>query len=227
MSETPLGRHQATPRELSERLAAERLGTPFLVFRDPAGAQRILPLTGERDRLSLGRSPECDVPLIWDAQASRLHAELEHVGSQWLVVDDGLSSNGTFVSSERVVGRRRLADGDVLRLGGTLLVFRHPGARVAATTNLADAQDAAASITAAQRRVLTALCRPFKDGVQDATPATNPQIARELSITVAAVKTHLRALFHAFEIDQLPQQAKRRRLVALAFATGAVRDREL
>jgi hypothetical protein len=42
--------------------------------------------------------------------------------------------------------------------------------------------------------VLIALCRPFKGGRSDATPATNPQIAGELFLTVAAVKTHLRAL---------------------------------
>jgi hypothetical protein len=41
------------------------------------------------------------------------------------------------------------------------------------------------------------------------------------------VKAHLRALFGIFGIDDLPQQQKRRRLVALAFASGAVRDRDL
>ncbi len=58
-------------------------------------------------------------------------------------------------------------------------------------------------------------------------PATNPQIAAERFLTVAAVKTHLRALFHAFEIDDLPQHEKRRKLVSLAFASGLVRDRDL
>jgi hypothetical protein len=82
-------------------------------------------------------------------------------------------------------------------------------------------------VTEAQRRVLVALCRPFKHQTSAATPATNPQIAAELHRTVAAVKTHLRALFHAFGIEDLPQQQKRRRLVALAFATGLVSDRDL
>jgi len=44
---------------------------------------------------------------------------------------------------------------------------------------------------------------------------------------VAAVKTHLRALFHAFGFEDLPQQEKRRKLVALPFATGVVSDRDL
>jgi pSer/pThr/pTyr-binding forkhead associated (FHA) protein len=149
------------------------------------------------------------------------------VGSQWLVVDDGLSSNGTFVGNERVIGRRRLRDGDVLRLGATALAFRQPAGGEAVTTRLSDQRDAAARVTDAQRRVLIALCRPFKYQASAATPATNPQIAAELHLTVAAVKTHLRALFRAFGIDDLPQQEKRRKLVALAFATGLVTDRDL
>jgi predicted component of type VI protein secretion system len=227
MSDSPLGPHQATPTELRARLAAERRGSPFLVVRDGSGAQRIVELPLERDRQSLGRSAECDVALDWDVEVSRFHAELERVGSQWLIVDDGISSNGTFVAGERVVGRRRLRDGDLLRLGRTTLAFRQPKAAAILTTRLSDERDVAASVTPAQRRVLVALCRPFKNQAMASTPATNPQIADELHLSVAAVKSHLRALFHAFDIDELPQQEKRRKLVALAFATGLVTDRDL
>jgi hypothetical protein len=228
MSPSPLGLHHATPAEIAERLALERRGVPFLLFRDGSDAQRILELEG-RGRVSLGRSADCDIAMTWDAEVSRLHAELERVGSQWLLVDDGLSSNGTFVGDERVSGRRRLHDGDVIRLGATWLAFRQPAeaAPAAEPTRRSDERDAARRVTEAQRRVLVALCRPFKHQASAATPATNPQIAAELHLTVAAVKTHLRALFHAFGIEDLPQQEKRRRLVALAFATGLVSDRDL
>src|SRR4051812_11777467 len=124
MSDSPLGLHQSTPVELRERLAAERRGTPFLMFRDDRGAQRIVGLAERNRRVSIGRSPDCDVAFPWDGEMSRLHAELESTGGQWLVVDDGLSSNGTFVASERVAGRRRLRDGDAVRLGSTTLLFR-------------------------------------------------------------------------------------------------------
>jgi pSer/pThr/pTyr-binding forkhead associated (FHA) protein len=181
----------------------------------------------ERERVSVGRSEECDVSLPWDVEVSRLHAELEQVGSQWLVIDDGLSSNGTFVAGERVSGRRRLRDGDVLRLGATSLAFRQPdGARVV-TTQLSDQRHAAARVTEAQRRVLVALCRPFEHQASAATPATNPQIAAELHPDRGRGEDAPRALFHAFAIDELPQQEKRRKLVALAFATGLVSDRDL
>ena len=128
------------------------------------------------------------------------------VGSHWLIVDDGLSSNGTFVSAERVIGRRRLYDGDVVRLGETTaMLFRDPCRGAAADDPaVGDEGHVAANVTEAQRRVLVALCRPYKHHPTDAIPATNPQIAAELHLTVAAVKTHLRALFHAFELGELP-----------------------
>lgn len=226
MAETPLGPHQSTPEELSERLRAERRGCPFVLYRDEQGAQRIFELT-DRERITFGRSLENDVCLAWDAEVSRLHAEFERVGEHWLVVDDGVSRNGTFVAGQRVNGRRRLQDGDIVRLGATPVVFRSPGGRIALTTRVSDQRDVAAAVTDAQRRVLVALCRPFKGGTSYATPATNPQIAAELVLTVAAVKTHLRALFKAFGIDELPQQEKRLQLVALAFSTGLVSDRDL
>jgi pSer/pThr/pTyr-binding forkhead associated (FHA) protein len=227
MGQSPAGLHQSTPAELSERLAAERRGSPFLVLRDAQGVQRIIELAAERDGMSLGRSEECDVALPWDREVSRLHAELERVGSQWLIVDDGLSSNGTFVAGERVAARRRLRDGDVVSLGTTSLLFRDPAASTVITTRLSDHREVAVSVTDAQRRVLVALCRPYKHQAGAAVPATNPHIAAELYLTVAAAKTHLRALFHAFEIDDLPQQEKRHKLVALAFASGLISDRDL
>src|SRR5437763_10139216 len=103
--------------ELKAQIEAERAGLPFLVYRDGSGQQRILTLTAERQRVTVGRGETNDIGLEWDTEVSRLHAELERIGSDWTVADDGLSRNGTHVNSERVVGRRRLRDGDVLRFG--------------------------------------------------------------------------------------------------------------
>lgn len=197
------------------------------MLRDDTDAQRIVDLVESGDRLTIGRSSQCDLAVVWDPKISRLHAELERVGQEWVVADDGLSSNGTHVGGTRVSGRRRLQDGDIIKLGDTVLVFCAPGGIVARTTLADDLRVAAASVTDAQRKVLIALCRPFKNGVTDAVPTTNPQIAAELFLTVAAVKTHLRALFRAFELDDLPQSEKRRRLVAAALSSGLVQDKDL
>jgi len=139
MAESPLGPHEATPAELEERVAAERAGEPFLVYRDREGRQRLLELS---DRpTTLGRAPECDIPLYWDSEVSRVHAELRQVAGQQMVVDDGLSRNGTFVNDERVEGRRRLFDQDQLRVGHTVLVYREPHAHDGQMTSIPQATD--------------------------------------------------------------------------------------
>jgi DNA-binding CsgD family transcriptional regulator len=84
-----------------------------------------------------------------------------------------------------------------------------------------------ASLSDSQRRVLVALCRPFKESSGYVTPATNQQIADELFLSVDAIKTHLRALFAKFGIEALPQNQKRARLVELALKSGVVTVREL
>jgi len=227
MSTAPFGPHQATASELRERIAAERRGLPFLVYRDSDGAQRVVELPEGIERVSLGRASECDVSLDWDPQVSRLHAELVRLGPGWVVCDDGLSRNGTFVHGDRVPGRRRLADSDVIRLGATSIAYRQPGDATSATTRLPDDGAELARITTAQRRVLVALCRPFKADATHPAPASNASIADELVLTVAAVKTHLRALYAAFGIEDAPQVEKRHRLVALAFTSGLISDRDL
>ncbi len=70
--------HDWTPTELAALLAAEREGGPFLLLRDGDGQQRLLELTGER--LTVGREEGSDLALTWDAEVSRLHALLEHLG---------------------------------------------------------------------------------------------------------------------------------------------------
>ena len=85
----------------------------------------------------------------------RAHAELEYVGGQWALADDGLSRNGTFVNGQPVRGRRRLRDGDCLRLGQTVLAFAAPLLPGADATLPASALGPAIEeLTATQRRIL-------------------------------------------------------------------------
>jgi len=225
--QSPLDAHAASPEELRDRIAAERRGAPFLVYRTGAGDQVLIDLGAAADRLTIGRRATNDVPLDWDSQVSRVHAALERVGEEWAVMDDGLSHNGTWVNGERVVGRRRLADGDTLSVGATLLVFRAPpGSTVSRATVSAVGPHLGELLTPAQRRVLVALCRPFKDSTY-ATPATNQRIADELVVTVDTVKGTLRALFEAFGIDDLPQNEKRASLALQALRTGVISRRDL
>jgi pSer/pThr/pTyr-binding forkhead associated (FHA) protein len=216
-----------TASELKAQIEAERVGLPFLVYRDGDGEQQIFQLGEELDRVTLGRASSTDICIEWDTEVSRLHAELGRIGGDWTVSDDGLSRNGTHVNGERVVGRRRLQDGDSVRVGRTLATFRQPQASDATETVVAQDVLDRASLSDAQRRVLVALCRPFKDSTGYVTPATNQQIADELFLSVDAVKTHLRALFSKFGIEDLPQNQKRVRLVELAVKSGVVTPRDL
>ena len=120
------GPEQPSSEERDVLAAAERAGRPFVHLRDGAGQQRLITLPDEGDALTVGRGPWADIPLPWDDQVSRLHAQLERLGDDWTVVDEGLSTNGTFLNGERLTGRRRVADGDEIRFGSTVVTVRIP-----------------------------------------------------------------------------------------------------
>ena len=214
-------------RELQAQIALEREGAPFLVHRAEDGEQRLTSLAG-RERLTIGRDESVDVPLPDDEQASRIHAELELIGGSWVVVDDGLSTNGTFVGDDRVGSRQRLDDRDLIRIGATGILFRDPAAAERPGATVAAVGTAVArTLTDTQRRVLIELCRPYGTGEQFVTPATNREISERVFLSVDAVKGHLRVLFDRFELADLPQNEKRARLAEQALRSGAVRASDL
>jgi pSer/pThr/pTyr-binding forkhead associated (FHA) protein len=225
MTDFPLG--HSSPAEIAARLQAERGPVPHIVLRDGGDVQVIVPLDEDRGRLTIGRGSGSDIQVHWDRDASRCHAQLERVGGVWTVSDDGLSRHGTFVNGERVGSRQRLRDRDVLRVGHTAMLFRDPAGADLSQTNLGGPQLMPPHVSDAQRRVLLALCRPYKAPGSFATPATNQEIAGELFLSVEAVKTHLRTLFAKFGVEGLPQNQKRAKLIERAFQTGLVSERDL
>ena len=227
MAQSPLAPHASTPAELQRRIDAERTGRPFLLYRDGAGQQRIVDLEATGEHLTIGRRESHPVALDWDPDVSRVHAELERVGGDWTITDDGLSRNGTFVDGERVVGRRRLRNGNTIRAGGTVIAFCAPASHDSEPTAAGEKLPSPQELSETQRKVLIALCRPYKEDGSFATPATNQGIADELYLSVDAVKTHLRALFHKFGVQDLPQNQKRTQLVWRALQSGVVSAREL
>ena len=185
----PPALRSVSPRELAQRIDAERRGIPLLVHLDGEGHQRIVEL-GAGASLTIGRSPSNDVPLAWDSEVSRLHAVLAHEGGEWTIADDGLSRNGSFVNGRRLRGRHRLRDGDAIMVGCTLLVFLDGEPARLATTAATRHARAAADLRRATARA-RALCGPL-DEAPFAGPRSNSEIADELFLSVETVKTHLR-----------------------------------
>ena len=221
----PLARHSVSAPELKELLAAERAGEAFLAFRDEEGRLCFFGADGQGETSTLGRRTQADLSIPWDTEVSGLHAELQHLGGEWTIVDDGLSTNGTYVNGQRISGRQRLRDEDRIRVGRTVLVYRAAQATAVGMTVAAGHQPAL-QLTDTQRRVLIALCRPYHDG-NFATPATNQVVADEVFLSVDAVKMHLRTLFGKFELSELPQNQKRARLAESALQSGAISQRDL
>jgi pSer/pThr/pTyr-binding forkhead associated (FHA) protein len=216
-------RQVSTPAELKKRLEAERRGDAFLVYRDGEGRQAIVPLAGRQ--MTVGRREDNDIPLGWDRQVSRLHAQIERIKGDWCLVDDGLSRNGSFVNAERIAGKRRLADGDRLCFGATVMVYRSPAAAGADSTVGVKTGAPSVPLSETRRKVLIALTRPVAESAF-ATPATNQEIAEEVFLSVNAVKAHLRVLFEQFGLSDLPQNQKRATLAATALLNGVVAPHE-
>jgi len=199
--------------------------TPYLALWGDRAEQRCWPLRGRV--VTIGRALAADVVVEADLTVSRVHTTLELVAGTWTVTDDGLSRNGTYLNGRRVAGRAPLHDRDEIRVGSVLLIFCAPAEAAGPPTLIGSPLLAADRLTPSQRAVLLALCRPYGDGRPFASPASNQQIADELYLSVDAVKTHLRAVFHRLGLEHLPQNAKRTHLAELALRCGLVSTREL
>jgi pSer/pThr/pTyr-binding forkhead associated (FHA) protein len=174
------------------------------------------------DRTTVGQAAENDIALTEDPTASHLHAILERFPAGWCVTDLG-SSNGTWVNGERIWSSRRLRHGDEIRLGQTRLIFRDP---VSAGGSQTEVEDAPPVLTARERDVLVALCRPLLDRDMFTEPTSTRVIAENLVITQAAVKQHLVNLYDKFGVAA-DDTNRRSRLANEALRRGAVSLTEL
>ena len=74
--------------------------------------------------ISIGRAEQSDIPLA-DPGVSRSHARVVREGDDF-IVEDLRSTNGTEVNGQPI-RRRRLANGDMLKLASSTLQFRREG----------------------------------------------------------------------------------------------------
>jgi FHA domain-containing protein len=220
--ESPLTLGQPNAEELAAREAAEQLGERFLVYRDEDGRQVIHTLGGNHPTVTIGRRDEADIAIPWDPELSRLHAELELHAGEWTITDDGLSQNGTWVNGLRLAGRRRLADGDLVRVGRTVIAYCDPVPIGTGPTLVPGELSATPRFSEQQQRVLRALCRPlFVDG-EGINPASDEQVAEETGVPLEAVRTELDHLGRALGLDEMPVADQRAEIALLAMRSGLV-----
>jgi hypothetical protein len=97
-----------------------RPGVSHVLVVDGPGTRHVL----DQGSNVLGRGTDADIRLP-DTGVSRKHADVQLDGGTVTVEDLG-STNGTLVNGRRVA-RQELADGDVVRIGHSVLVYRQDG----------------------------------------------------------------------------------------------------
>jgi hypothetical protein len=107
-----------TVEDVAAALEAAVEGTAIIVRLGGGRAGETYPL--DRERLTIGRSPDCDI-FLDDVTVSRKHAQLVRQGDGYGIEDLG-SLNGTYVNRRRVEAKR-LEDGDEVQIGKYKLTF--------------------------------------------------------------------------------------------------------
>ncbi len=74
------------------------------------------------ETLRIGRAHDSDLPVSAE-RASRNHAEVRFADAGASVADLG-STNGTLLNGSPLEGERPLADGDVIDVGGSTILYR-------------------------------------------------------------------------------------------------------
>jgi pSer/pThr/pTyr-binding forkhead associated (FHA) protein len=182
---------------------------PALELWSEQGRDRVVSLGAAS--YTIGSDPESADLALADSAVSRVHAVLEQVGTTWLVRDLG-SRNGTRLNGERLVGQRRLRDGEEILVGRTRLVFRDGSDAQRPPTDALEPPPT--NLTRMERRVLVELCRPLVSHNLFQPPASVREIADRLYIGKNAVQAHLTNLYDKFRIYEEPGDSSRR--VALA-----------
>jgi DNA-binding CsgD family transcriptional regulator len=131
---------------------------------------------------TIGRADSSHVALREDMRVSRHHARIDFEDDQWVITDAG-STNGTLVNGRRI-STHSLRHGDRILIGGARLVFV-PVADPLATITEVNAEpppQAKGPVLSDREREVLALVGVGR---------TDRQIADELYLSVATVRSHL------------------------------------
>src|SRR5262245_32315586 len=212
-----------TPVELKRVLEAERDGSAVLLWKDDEHRLQIQRLEAEGEYY-LGRGEGMAVHLPWDTRVSALHARLASAGGEWLLADDGWSTNGTYLNDKRIDRSARLRHKDVIRVGRTQLAFRAAPATKEMTTALDDAGEELPTFDATDHAILVELCRRyFADELL--IPVENKAIAETLHFSEETVSARFRRMYSRCGIT-LGKNQNRAALMSLVIRKGVVTARD-
>ena len=133
---------------------------------------------------TVGRAESNDIVLDADMRVSRHHARFDLEEGQWVLTDSN-SANGTLVNGGRVTSHS-LRHGDRIRFGDATFVFVPVADPLATITEVKDesrepAGAGGSSLSEREREILTLV----------GAGRTDKQIAEDLFISVATVRSHL------------------------------------
>jgi len=110
---------QQKPRELPKQ-SSINAGNPVCELRS-AAAPNSYPVRVDQTHFTIGRAATNDL-ILQDPKVSRQHAVLRYAGNGWQI-EDANSTGGVFVNQRRV-DRAALQNGDQIRIGASVFIFR-------------------------------------------------------------------------------------------------------
>ena len=122
----------------------------------------------------------------------------------------------------RTLPSSELGEGDVVRIGRTLLTFTSPGVVGIGPTLVPGELSATPRFSEQQQRILRELCRPLLGDGEGVIPASDEDIAAALGIGSETVKIELDHLTRAFGLEDMPAREGRAEVALLALRSGLV-----
>lgn len=115
-------------QEVLSSLGGSKMDPPALrVMNGPDEGKRF-EIREEQTEVTMGRSPECDLPLN-DQNISRRHCLVKRNWNGFTAQDLG-SKNGVLVNGVKIEGAHNIKDGDEIQIGGVKLIFIDPPSRL-------------------------------------------------------------------------------------------------
>ena len=109
--------------------------------------------------------------------------------------------------------------------GATRITFQDRASTEQIDSTARASEETWAPMTARDRDVLRALCRPLVDD-SSGLPASNEDIAAEVALSVDSVKSRLRVQYERYGLVDLRQGEKRARLARLLLANGTFKPHD-